>query len=481
MTDHDFLAWLARGGRRVALVEVDTDQPRHLSTAPYATLPTDAPPNRLYLPVVAQGFAFTERLSLEGRPSISVGDIELHNEDGALDGWLDEVWTNRAVRVYIGDAAWPRGDFRLVFSGVAAKLSSSHPGRLNIVLRNKLERLNTPVTEATLGGSTPNAERLRPLTLGECHNIEPLLADPAQHEYLVHDGALERIIEVRDNGVPVAFTPLLGQGRFRLQASPAGTITASVQGGAPYRNTVAQIIAHLAQHWGASGERLTAADIDAARLQAFDAAHPQPVGVWLPDRANVLQVCQQLAESVGAQVVMSRAGLLRLVPLDVPGLGQPVDIHPRDYEAHSLAIKERPDVVAGVKLGFCRNWVQQHNLDTGIPAGHKDLYGQEWLTATASDAATASAYRLHAQPQQADTLLLRRADAQAEAQRRLNLWKTPRTVFRVRGFAQLLLLELGQAVRLHGARFGLEGGRTGVVVGLQLDWIAGRADVEVLI
>lgn len=482
MTDAEYQAWLVRGGLRTALVEVDTDTPRYLSTVPYTTLPTDQPANRMYLPVVARGFAFNERLSLDGNPSISAGDIEIHNEDGALDSWLSDVWVNRAIRVYIGDVTWPRADFRLEFSGVVADLVSSSADRLNIVLRNKLERLNTPVSESTLGGVTSNKDRLLPVLLGECHNVEPLLIDPANHEYMVHNGPMERLIEVRDNGVPLSnLTATLGAGKFRLGNTPAGTITVSAQGRTPYSNTVAALVQMLATQYGTPTERLMAGDLDAASLAAFAAAHPQPVGLSLPDRANVLQCCQQLAASVGAQVVMSRQGLLRLVKVALPGIGSPAAIGPADYEARSLSIKQRTEVMAGVKLGYCRNWTAQTSLDTGIPPAHKDLFAQEWLTVTARDAATASAYRLHAEPAQTDTLLLRATDAQAEAARRLALWSVPHTVYGLRGYAQLLTLELGQSVTLTAERWGLEAGRQGIVIGLQRDWIAGRCEVEVLI
>lgn len=481
MTDNEFTLWLAAGGRRLALVEIDTDTLRYLSNVAYTTLPTDTPANRVYRPVVASGFAFSESLSLSGTASVSVGAIDLHNEDGALDAWLDEVWTNRAVRVYIGDATWPRADFRLVFSGLIASLDSRSPQRLSIVLRDKLERLNTPATDATLGGSTDNKDRLQPITLGECHNVTPLLADPAQHEYQWHQGASERLIEVRDNGVPVSTASVLSTGKFKLLATPAGQVTASAQGRTPYSNTVSGIVQALATNYGTPSERLTSGDLDSAQLAAFAAACPQPVGYYLGDRANVLQVCQELAASVGAQVVMSREGKLRIVRLALPGTGTPVVIGPQDYEARSLAIKERTTVIAGVKLGYCKNWTVQSNLDTGIPPEHKDLFAQEWLTVTASDPAVASTYKLYAEPEQVDTLLLTEADAQAEADRRLSLWKVQRTVYQVKGFAQCLLLELGQAVTLQGDRFGLQSGKTGTVIGLQLDWMAGRATVEVLV
>lgn len=481
MTDDDFLAWLERGGTRTALVEVGTSTPRYLSTTPYTTMPDDAPANLPHLPVVAPGFAFSEKLSLSGNPTISVGAIEMYNEDGSLDDWLNDVWVNRTVRVYIGDVDWPRADFRLVFDGMAASLAVSSAGRLSIVLRNKLERLNTPVTDTLLGGTTPNKDQLLPITLGECHNVTPLLVNPPLHEYRWHNGAAERLIEVRDNGVPVSTASVLSTGAFTLLASPAGQITASVQGATPYAPNISAIVQVLATQYGTPSERLTSGDLDATNLADFAAACPQPVGVSLTERSNVLQVCQQLAASVGAQVVMSRQGKLRLVRVSLPGSGTPFAITTKDYESGSLTIRDRTEVIAGVKLGYCRNWTPQSTLETGIPAEHRSMYAQEWLTVSSRDSAVASTYRLYGDAQQEDTLLLKGSDAQAEADRRLALWKVQRTVFRFTGYAHLLMLDIGRAITLTAPRFGLDAGKSGIVIGLESDWVNGRVSVEVLV
>nr|MBF0682515.1 hypothetical protein [Pseudomonas sp.] len=487
ITDAEFTRWLrADGVHRCALVEVDTDTPRFLSVFPYATLPTDPVPNMLHSAVVEGGVAFNESLSLDGNPSISYGDIELNNHDGSLDAWLDDVWVNRAVRVYLGDVSWSRQDFRLIMTGVCADIGARNPGTLNIKLREKLQRLNTPVTETTLGGTTANKDRLIPVLLGEAHNIEPLLTNPATHEYQFHDGAAERAIEVRDTGAPVGKVDVLTSGKVRLTQSPtsSGQVTISAQGdkaGGIYRNTVAKLIERLVTGYGKASERFTAADIDAANFAAFDAAHPQPVGLYLRDRANVIQCCQELAASVGAQMVVSRLGLLRLQKVSLPPAGTPTPIRETDYEYGSLQISSRTAVQAAVKIGYARNWTLQQNTVEGIPAEHKSLYAQEYLTATAKDQAVADAYRLMTEPEQENTLLLRGVDAQAEANRRLALWRVPRTVFSVDCYAGMLTLSLGQAVTLYGNRYGLQAGKLGLVIGLRSDWVSGRMTVEVLV
>ena len=482
MNEASFYEWLkSQGVKRCSLIEVDTDSPKFLSTVPYTTLPTDTIPNKPYLPIVDGSFAFTENLSLDGEPSISVGDIELDNKDGMLDDWLNEVWVNRNIRVYIGDVSWKREDFFLVFNGVVANIGSRSRDKLNITLRSKLDRLNTPVTESVLGGTTSNAERTLPLTFGECHNISPLLVDPANHIYQFHQGAAERVIEVRDNGVPITVNASPSTGKFTLTASPAGTITASVQGKTPYTNTVAGIIKFLATQYGTPTERFTTADIDEANFNTFNTQHLQPVGVYLGDRSNVLAVCQELAASVGAQLVVSSIGKLKLVKIQTPSPDSAYTISRDNYEYGSLSISSRSEVIAGVRLGYCKNWTVQESLETGIPAGNKDMFMQEWLTVSSRDSAVASAYKLYADPAQVDTFLLKRTDAQAEATRRLNLWKEPHNIFSIQGYAELLKLELGDSVILEGDRWGLSNGKLGQVIGLEKDWISGKVGVEVMI
>lgn len=483
MTEIEFTDWLKKGGRYTLLVEVDTTVPRYLSTVAYTTLPTDSPANRVYSPVVSGGVAFTETLPLDGSATLSVGDVELNNDDGLLDSWLDDVWVNKPIRIYIGDVSWVRADFRLIFTGIVANINSRAANRLNISLRDKLQRLNTPVSETLLGGTTSNKDRLIPLCFGEVHNVEPLLVDPATLKYKVHGSAIERLIEVRDNGAPVSVNESLIDGTFTLVAQQAGTITCSVQGDKPttYSNRIADTITRLVTGYGKVSDRLTTADIDTAQFAAFNTAHPQPVGVYLNDRSNVIEVCQQLASSVGAQISMSREGLLRLLKITLPATGTPLVVTPSDYVAKSLEINERVDVKAAIKVGYCKNYTTQTGLNTGLPASHKDLFMQEYLSVTAKNQSVADTYKLNTEPVQTDTLLLTEADATAEANRLLTLWQQPRTVYKFVGYSHLLTVPLGQALTLVSPRFGLSEGKTGIVVGIQSDWVSRRVTIEVLI
>jgi hypothetical protein len=485
MTDEQFLAWLdSPAALRVVLVEVGVsvggvEITRLLADRGYST-EAGVP----YLPVIRGGISFDETLPLDGQPSLSTGSIEIDNASGERDSWLVDVWRNRGIEVFIGDVKWPRSDFRRIFAGTVNDIGARDGSVLNLALRDKLQRLNTPLSDAKLGGEGVNKDVLLPHTFGETFNVAPLLVDEAHHEYQVHNGPIEGVIEVRDNGVPVLFTATSATGKFRLAKSPAGQITASVQGSSSaggYTNTVAGIVQRIATQYGTVEDRFTLADIDLVNFAAFDAAHPHPVGIWIPDRANVLAVCQQLAASVGAQLAMSRAGQLRLLKIDLPAPGPARCITRDDMIDKTFKPGLRTEVRAGARLGYARNWTVQQSLETGIPAAHRELYEKEYLEAVANDSDVATLYRLHGEPERVDTLLLETADAEAEAARRLSLWRVPRTLCPFQGWASLVTIELGQALTIIVDRYGMDDGVTGMVVGVKTDWSKRQVGVEVLV
>jgi hypothetical protein len=489
MTNEQFLEWLqSPSAIRMVLIEAQVnvagqEVTRYIASRPYVTGPAEAPANTEYLPLATGGLAFTEQVSLTGEAGLSGGDVELDNSDGALDGWLLDVWRNRAIKAWAGDPSWPRADFHLVFDGIVADIGSSARESINLSLRDKLQRLDTPIAEVKLGGTTPNKDAILPIPFGECHNVTPLLTDPVTLEYGFLS-AVESSFEVRTNGKPIAVALNDQAGRFNLTTPPySAAITVSVQGdkGGGYAPRIAPLVQRIATAYGKAADRFTLADLDLANLAAFDAAHPQSVGLYVADRMNQAQAIQQLAASVGAQALMSRTGQLRLVQIALPAAGVPVQIGPEHMKLDSLRPVQRLPVVAAVKIAFDRNYTVQASLTTSIPPAHADLYATEWLTETAVDAVVKARYRLTDDPPQIETCLKTNADAQAEAARRLALNKVQRTIYEFDGEPEMMMLELGQPVVLRDDRFGLQDGVPGVVVLLSHQWLAGRVTVGVLV
>lgn len=488
MTDAEFAAWMENPESiRCILVEVvansgGSEVTRYLSNVGYVTSPADTPANVSYNPCISGGVSVSESLPLSGKPSLAWGDIEVANFGGVRDTWLGDIWSGRSISVFVGDVRWPRESFRTVFSGVVEDITSRNADTLNLLLRDKSQRLNTPVTEATLKNDTLTKDTLKPVCFGEVHNITPILIDAATLTYMVHDGPIENVIEVRDNGIPVDFGVNLTNGTFALSASPVGTVTASVQGAkfsGAYANTVGTLVPALATTYGTTP--LSAGDIDSSQIAVFAAAHPQAVGLYLPARANLLDTMQQIAASVGAQVVFTPEGKLQIKQVTLPAVGAPVAIGMSDITANSLNVASTPTLQPAVKLGYCKNYTVQSGLTTGLPPAHAELYGQEWLVVQVLDQTTADLWKLDTAPEQVDTLLLTRADAEAEANRRLALWGVRRTVIKYDAQRSSAMHALGAATTLTHSRFGLSGGKTGQIISKKTDWVSQKVSFELLV
>ncbi|PRC92680.1 hypothetical protein [Solimicrobium silvestre] len=488
MTDAQFQAWLTSPASiPIVLIEAHVNSGgvetvRYLSTDMYNTGAADTPANTCYQPRLTGALTFTEQVVIDNSAGVSSSTIELENSDGALDLWLLDIWNNRQIIAYIGDPRWARSDFRVIFNGIIVDMDCTTRDKPIFNLADQLQLLNTPVTATLLGGTTPNSTQLIPLCFGECHNVTPLLTNPATLEYAVHNGQVANIFEVRDNGVPITANITNATGRFTLNAPPVGTITASVQGDAPagvYTNTIAGIVQRLVTGFGTNP--FATGNLDSVNFSAFATANPQPVGIYLSSSTNVLDACAQLASSVGAQLVMARTGLLQLIQIALPAIGTPTVITQNQIIEQTLMPTARTDVAAGVMLGFCLNYTVQANLLTNLPVGDADMFALDYMIVNMVDAPTQAMYKMTAAPAQQNTLLLVQSDATSEATRRLNLWKKPHITYQFEGTTSLLALVLGQAATIINPRFGMSAGSTGMVISLAPDWTSGRVVVEVLI
>lgn len=485
--------WLKKtsSARRCVLVEVGvltggSETTRYLSDKGYTTKSAESPANTLYAPVVSGGVTFTESISLDGSVSISAGAIEFDNTEGKLDSWLTDVWKNRFVRVFIGDISWPRTDFYQIFNGITDKLDCNSRDKFSLIVSDKLQRLNTTVTDTKLGGTSANADKLIPWLFGEQFNVTPLLSDLAYNEYQVSGGQINYISEVRDNGVPVSFTPLLAQGKFRLNQQPQGTITCDVQGDAPsgvYANDVVSIIKRLVKSFGNVQQRFTDADLDTALLSTFSASNAQVVGLYLTDKANVLECCNKLAASIGARVVMSRSGLMSLVKLTLPQSLAGSTVSADDIYDRSMYVSNMPDVMAAVQIGYCKNNTIQNALQTGLPQDQIAMYAQEleWLTSTQSSPTVATNYKLFTNPDMIETQLMVTSDADAEAARLQTLWGVQRRVITYNGAPWLLLEGLGNPQTIQHKRFNLSSGVRGQIVNISSDWLRATIQIGVIL
>lgn len=473
----------------------------YLSSRPYSSS------SRLYDACITGGITFSESISITGGvPNIGIGDIEVNNpgvdstytgfQKGLRDGWLNHIWANKQVVIKIGDLRWNESDFFTIFTGLVKDVNSKNRTSLNFILVDNMQRQNVAITEtvlSTTAGSSNNQQPV-PLTFGECFNVTPaaLGVVSGYYTYQVHNGPIQEIIEVRDNGAPVTLlgntvTDLLSEGKFQLARSPVGTITCSVRGAtvsSTYQSKIAEIIKNILVNYGRTLVENTY--INTTNFTGFDTNTPANVGIYINDRQNVLEVCSRLANSIGAVLVLGLDGKFKLTQLKsnyTYGTGTHT-VTPTDMEPNSFTIREKVDVQTAVKLGYCKNWtVQSSGLAGGIPQSNLMIFSRDYYYINKTDTTLIGStyYNQSPQPPVRETLLTNTAQADTECQRLLDLYKTPRYVYTCTFYSHLLTVELGDTINIKYPRFGLETGKTGTIVEINRDWLKGRVTLGIFI
>lgn len=486
ITDAQYQAWLAADNkRRCVLVEAvywdgAAEQTEYLSNLAYISAPADTPANTAYDDLLAEIPEFRRGATevLSGTVTQAVGQLDIINESGDRDDWLDRGWNGRALSIYMGDPTWPKSDFREILVGISAGITAPARNRLRLALRDKEVLLDAPV-QITLLTAGPNAGEPVPLCCGQCFNVEPVQTVAATLTYQVHDGPVNAITAVRDNGVAVAYTPTLAAGTFVLTAAPVGRITCDVQGAKPggvYHTKAADIINYLVTR-----SVLAAGDLDASSFTAMNTTCPQTLGIYIRSRRNMREVLAEITRTIGAWREWSRLGKMQLGVLVAPTGTATVALDADDVAYGALTIKERRLPIATVRLGYARNWAVQDKASQAgaVTAANRELYGNAYQVVTATDATIKTAHPLAEEPEMEGTLFALQAEAQTEATRRLALYGQVRTTYELRGFAAPFTVSLGDEPGLTHPRYAFAAGATGIVVALREQPTRGRLTMEI--
>lgn len=451
-------ALLRSGNQIVVLLEAQSSAgARYASNAGYVASATDpVAPNRAYPDWLAEVPEVHQTLpeTLFGRSEIGWSDALISNPSGVRDGWLDEAWDGRAVRLLVGAEDWTLDLFIPVFDGVATSLQATPEGKLRLAMSDPREKLNRPVQE-TLLTTGPSAGEPAPLCYGTAFNIEPYLIDAASHTYRTHESAVVSIDEVYVGGLPVSYTDN-GDGTMTLGVFPAGRVTADVRGQAIERADALMV---------AIAARVGVTSVDTTAMAALATAAPAPLGLYISGRRNAIDVLDEIAQSVGAWWGFNGLGELTAAVSRVgtPALALTAD----DIGEFGVQI-ERVDVPRWrTRVGYRRNYaVQTDGLFAAVAEDVRQRLGSEWDVIEASSASTKTLHPLATDPGVEGTLMTLSADARSEAARRLAMFGVPAKRLRISAFRRAWTLRAGDTVRVTHPRFGLSGSRDLLVLGV---------------
>jgi hypothetical protein len=429
--------------------------------------------------------------------------LELNNTDGALDSAIaGYAIDGRRVVLKIGKASGPYEDFQILFDGTAKGWRVSGEHSVQVTLRDSTWRLDMPVQTTLYGGGGGLAGgddlkgKPKPLTYGECKNVTAVLVDPSLLIYQVHDGAIQSIDDVYDRGaalsgagdvgdIVAASNPSAGTyitqvsgGYFRLGSTPAGLITADVQGDAdPSYIDVSSDILHRILTTRAG---LLSTDIEGATFDALANLQPAAIGVHVgTSPATVAQIMNQVLHGIGGWWAADRLGLIRVGRLQAPGGSKRMTLTVREL----LAV-QRLDLPENVsppnwrrRVAWGRNWtVQPTDLAGSVTAARRAFLAEADRMAIAADTSVRIKHLLASDPDPVPGLFAEEAAAASEATRLLALHGADRQLFVARLKFIGYRLEFGDIVELVWPRYGLDAGVLATVAGIRID--TGKREVE---
>ena len=488
ISNAQYTAWLAADNKeRVLLIEADAYSggavvTRYLSNRGFVSAPADVPANTAYDDIVTAVPNIRSAMAevFRGRSLVSFGDVEIDNSGGVRDAWLLDGWDGRQIKMFLGDTAWPKADFRLVFAGVTEDISASGNNSLSLRVRDRQHMLDVPLQTNRIGGTGTTKDQRLPVCYGEVKNIEPVLVDAAARRYQVHDGTIQSIDAVYQDGVAiVTYTASLATGTFALTVALTGRITCDIKGSnaGSYVNKTADVMQRLIT----DRSSLTASDIDTASVTQLNTDAPGTVGVYVTDdNATVLTALDILATGAGVYFCIARDGKLTMAMFKAPSGTPAVALTDDDMELAQIELTRRIVPLKSVRIGFARfHATQDSGAASTLTEAQRQRLRDEYLVSYAATGVTG--FLLAIDDDLAGTCYVTSADAATEATRRATLWGVLRRVFRMRGFLAAQQVKLGDVVSLDLARYGLAGGVLARVIGIRESVTSNSVELEVFL
>jgi hypothetical protein len=449
----------------------------------------DSPANTLYEARIVEPISFERSMFSSGKigglSKTNFGTLVLGNADAGLDAMAGYAFDGRSVVIKIGSDTDAYSDFTTIFTGTADSINFDET-LISVLLKDKQLLFETPVQGTLYAGSggTEGGDDLKgkpkPLTFGKVNNITPVRVDVANAIYQVHDGQIEAIDAVYDNGVLVAtadYTNDLTNGRFTLDSVSTGTITADVQGAKPsgsYKSTADQIIRLLVTTYGGLTDP---GDLDTASFTALNTANSSVVGLYVSSAAKMQTILDAIANSVSAFYGFKRDGTFQVGRVEAPAASADASftaVEVIELERMATAIPPYRTVV-----DHTRNFTVQASdrVSTSTTNARRTFIETQYRTET--DTAT-GVLTIHPEaPTLAVTTLLTTAgNAATEAARLQALFGADRDFYKVKLKTQPFTLELNDTVEITFARYNLTSGKKFRVISLIEDAANNEIDLE---
>lgn len=476
-------------------VEVSFEFTIYSATREFATRPDDTLAN--------QPFAGTLKLPLNFRRSIidedigtfttGKGRLQIDNSDGQYDFLIQQYAIDgRQVIVKVGreitslnDESYD--DYFIVFSGTARDWEINEE-IVDLIINDNSYKLEVPA-QLSLYGGTGGVDggddlkgKRKPRAFGYLSNVSPPLIVPSLLIYQVNDGPVAVVTFVYDRGSALTYygnhtnyanlaaavipgggwMSCLAEGLFRLADQPVGTVTCDLAGDSSSSGFVAtagEIVTRLLL----SSTALTIADLYVASFSSIFVEQPAPVGYWIApdDTSSIADVIADIMHGIGGWGGFRRNGKFEvrrfLTPTGTPVMVlDDVDIRSMRREALPSGLTPSP---WRQRVAHSYNWTVQTDLAGAVGATRKAFVSEQYRLAEASDEDIRLDHPFAQDPRPVVAFFRDQADAQVEADRRLDLYRGAKALYRMVLPITALRLNLGDVIEVTYPRWDLTTGR----------------------
>jgi hypothetical protein len=434
----------------------------------------------------------------ERRLQVQYGAIDLDGADGFFDTLVaNSAIDGRRVRVRIKEYDAPLSSAVTIFDGSGVSWSGDDATlRLNVRDNGYLLEVRLqPNTYGGTGGADGNevvAGVVKPLCYGRPLNITPVLIDPANRVYQIHDGAIQAVDNVYDRAAALAFDAdyadyatliaasipsgeygtCLALGMFRLGAPPAGLVTCDPQGGFNgddvYIDTSGAIALHLIRVFGDLAE----SKLRASAFSSIDSSAPYEVGWYWPDPTTVAAALNDIFAGLGAWWGPQRDGRITVGRIDEPSPRSSTDTLTTVELLDLQPVEPPPGIFPPSwrrRVAYEWNWTVQRGEDiaSSVDDERRQWLAQPFRFAENVDTSVRARNLLATDPPVLPARFNSRTAAQNEADRLQPVFGTPRSMFVGRLKTIGHLDELGTTKRIVWPRHGLQTGKYFRIVGMR--------------
>jgi hypothetical protein len=455
----------------------------YISSAPFASSPDDADPDKVFNPVLDSSLTVKYAIPFfeEGQTESGFGEINIDNTDHSLDAWIDYDFGGRELLILWGDPAWTLDDFMVkpLIKGRTAKFSFEG-NQIVIAAADKSELLNRPVSEALVTQPTyPNVAATvgqnLPLTYGRPSQIEPICIDSTNKIYQWSQGASDSSLAptVYDSGVAISPSAInYSNSTVTVSGTPEGKITADANGvdGTTYLTTVADIVKDLVTNQGDSARRLNpSTEIDATSFSQMNTDVPYAIATYITEKQNLLDELDWLLLPLGCFWFFD-GDVMHLGRIEDPSgatsLGNLDGTVITDINVSPLNTKRWR-----TRLGYLKNWsVSDENaLAASLSVEVKQGLSTEYRIAVAENTSVKTNSLNAIDADILNTAIVNKTDAETEAARQQAILEQQCYAVELELIAAPLTMLPGQVWTVYDQDYGFSSGRKVQILELEKD------------